>query len=149
MSASSSAEQHALRGLLLVVVEVQNIIHANEADFPTLTKIMKLVESHETAELVQLARAALETRPEASRKTFFGIVTEQDTYFSRPVDPENPPRGPIMMETYLNELHADRAQVEAMAPRFMHYGWVRVAEIHVEIPETPSAIPAAAASTHI
>ncbi len=68
-------------------------------------------------------------------RTFYGIVAEQDLYKDRPVDPESPPKGPILMETYLGELATDRAAVEALLPNFKRYGWVRLATITVDIPE--------------
>ncbi len=61
------AHDHALRGLMLLVVEVQNIIreaspreeHATAHDL--FDRIDELVQSDHAAELIQLARAALET----------------------------------------------------------------------------------------
>lgn len=69
-AAKQSAEQLALQGLLLLLVEVQN--QAREADIAevdehtatrlgALQQIEQLVESDHARELVQLARAALET----------------------------------------------------------------------------------------
>lgn len=64
------AHDHALRGLMLLLVEVQNQAreaYASEpADFDTkriaaLEQIFTLVESPETTDLLQLARVALET----------------------------------------------------------------------------------------
>ena len=66
MSTAKSAEQLALRGLLLVVVEVQNLVRAEMnlaeslGEIDGIEQIRQVVESAPTAELVQLARAALE-----------------------------------------------------------------------------------------
>lgn len=64
------AHDHALRGLMLLLVEVQNIVR--ETDFAEVDEhdakrlaafkhVEQLVESPETSNLLQLARAALET----------------------------------------------------------------------------------------
>lgn len=73
MSTVSSAEQLALRGLLLIVVEVQNLVRSRPRegapvrdvvmhDVRLQAEIAHLVEAAPTVELVQLARAALATR---------------------------------------------------------------------------------------
>ncbi len=60
----SRAEQVALHGLLLLVVEVQNLIRNNAAvgADKTVAEIDDFVHSAHARELIQLARAALETR---------------------------------------------------------------------------------------
>lgn len=148
-----SAEALALRGLLLLVIEIQNAVTRTDDDgaadpLHICCEVADLVESAHCRELVQLARAALEAPP--SRKVFFGIVTEQDLPKDRPQRHDETPRGPIMMECYLDGVARDRGETESFAKRmgFDRYGWVRVAEIHVDIPATPAAIPAAVAGVH-
>lgn len=87
------------------------------------------------------------------KRTFYAIVTEQDLPKDRrPAADDHGPKGPLLFETYLNEtgISADRAKVEDFARRhgFDRYGWVAIAEITVEIPDAPAAIPAADASVH-
>jgi hypothetical protein len=152
-----SAERMALRGILLLFVEVQNLARqagptVAEADpFQTLDAIEDLVESEPARELVQLARAALDAA--SSRKKFFGIVTQYDCgeRYREKHNAHQPerPQGPIIFEQYLNEAAADRKVLEARARTMTGYGWVRVAEISVEIPSpTPVAIPEAIAGVH-
>jgi hypothetical protein len=161
MTTRETAEQVALQGLLLVVVEVQNLAREVYAAEPTefdakriagIEQILTLVDDPKTLELVQLARAALAT-PADVRKTFYGIVTERDINdaFLAKCGNGAPVRidGPIIFEQYLNGRTADRAHVEDRARSMTGYGWVRVAEITVEIPlPTPAAIPAAVAGVH-
>jgi hypothetical protein len=156
MSTRETAEQVALQGLLLVVVEVQNLAREVYAAEPTefdakriagIEQILTLVDDPKTLELVQLARAAL-APPAVPRKVFYAIVAQQDTYIDREVDPECPPRGPIMMEHYLDANHTDRAWVENKAKQFHRYGWVSIAEVRVDIPDPPAALPAAVAGVH-
>jgi hypothetical protein len=86
------------------------------------------------------------------KRTFYGIVCEQDLPKERtPSRVGDDPRGPILMETYLDGMHVDRAKVEEFARTrgFDRYGWVAIAEITVEVPEAcAEAIPAAVASVH-
>lgn len=72
-----------------------------------------------------------------SVRTFYGVVVQQEVPIDRPVDPEWPPGGPLLMETYLNALSADRAVIEAMVDqgRWGTYGWARVATITVDLPD--------------
>lgn len=64
MSTQASASQLALRGLLLLVVEVQNILCNEELDaFEKLGDIEDVVETDAVRELIQLARAALADQP--------------------------------------------------------------------------------------
>jgi hypothetical protein len=60
-----SPERHALRGLLLAIVEVQNLAReGNESTaFETMSDIYEHVESNHVREYVQLARAILDTPP--------------------------------------------------------------------------------------
>lgn len=144
------AHDHALRGLLMLANEVEHtllLLRAGEIDGDAFVdKIAALIETPQHLELVMLARAALETPAPTNRKTFYGIVSEQD--LPKGHSEEATARGPILMETYLNAESADRAQVESIGGRFAKYGWVRIAEVHVDFPETPAAIPAASALTH-
>lgn len=58
---TESAEQMALRGLLLLVVEVQNVLADEEIDmFEKIEQVEDLVETDHAREYVQLARAALD-----------------------------------------------------------------------------------------
>lgn len=59
MSVVAEAETLALRGLLLIVVEVQNIVRTNRPSLMVRDDVVELVESATTRELVQLAQAAL------------------------------------------------------------------------------------------
>jgi len=84
------------------------------------------------------------------KRTFYGIVCEQD--LPKGHRDESNARGPILMEVYLIEdsISADRAKVEecARAHGFSRYGWYSIAEITVEIPDPPAAIPADQAAVH-
>jgi hypothetical protein len=86
------------------------------------------------------------------KRTFYGIVVEQDTPKDRRRPSDDPPRGPLLMECYLGPetISPDRAKVEAFARThgFDRYGWVAIAEITVDIPDAPAAVPAEAASVH-
>lgn len=70
-------------------------------------------------------------------KTFYSVVTQYDCDPNgKHCSAEDPAEGPIMMETYLNEEHANKAYVERLAAeRFNTYGWARVATITIDIPE--------------
>lgn len=57
---TESAERLSLRGLLLLVVELQNQVRA---EYTSAQNIRDLVESDHTREMVQLARAALGSVP--------------------------------------------------------------------------------------
>lgn len=152
-----SAEALALRGLLLRLVEVESALaalRAGENDGNEFVdRVVDLIESPDHRELVQLARAALETPPATpNRNVFYGIVTQYDRserYRDRVDRLQHPCDGPIIFEQYLNDETAVRANLEERAKRRTGYGWVRIAEIHVEIPEAaPRAIPADQAATH-
>lgn len=143
----NTTTHHALHGLLLLLVEAQNILRQENRQSELVRgELSDLVESAHARELVQQARTLLEA-PRGQR--FFAIVTEQDL----PKDHEYSvtARGPIMMETYLDGVHTARDQLEQFAKRngFDRYGWVRIAEVHVDIPAAAQrAIPAAAAGVH-
>jgi hypothetical protein len=68
MTTRETAEQVALQGLLLLVVEVQNQVRQITEDstredlFTVLANIDAVVDSQQSTELVQLARAALDVR---------------------------------------------------------------------------------------
>jgi len=154
-----TAEQVALQGLLLILAEVQNQVRASrDAEkgervaklFGSFEQIEQLVEGAHAAEMIQLARAAIATTSTSTRRTFFAIVTEQDLPKDRkPLFESEHPRGPLLMETYL-DYHVDRAAVERRAREgsWSKYGWVRIATVTVDIPDPPAAIPAAAAAFH-
>jgi hypothetical protein len=158
MSATQqSAERTALQGLLLLLVEVQNqaglpdfaeVGEETTARLDAARQIEQLVNSPHASEMIQLARAALGSTSRSSTvNRFFAIVCEQD--LPKEHRAAATAEGPIMMETMLNAFHTDRAWVENKAKAFTHYGWVRVAEVLVDIPEQPrAAIPAAAAAVH-
>lgn len=75
MNTQESAELMALRGLLLLVVEVQNIVrqvnHKTTAEDYALAlgRVAHIVDGAHAAELVQLAKAALQTKPEIKNET--------------------------------------------------------------------------------
>lgn len=155
--AAESTEKAVLRGLLLLLVEVQNILRDTTDTekgekvarlFGKYDQISELAESPHAAELIARARKLLETPK--NRRTFYGIVNEQD--LPKGHREEATARGPILMEVYLDaqSIAADRDKTEefARAHGFARYGWVAIAEISVEIPDPPAAIPAAAAGVH-
>lgn len=147
-AATESAAQLALRGLLLLVVEVQNHVRAAGDPVMHFAEIQELIDSDHSREFVQLARAALASTPASTnRKTFYAIVSEQDL----PKDHKcaSQARGPILMETYLGKDTSNREHLEAIRARFAQYGWSTIAEVLVDIPATPAAIPAAAAGMHV
>lgn len=156
------AERHALQGLLMTVVETQNIVRSTPGEGAPVDEVVmhdvllrkqveQFVDSAYTRELVQLARTLLEA-PAANRKTFYGIVTQFDCgtkYRERSLARAPRNDGPIIFEQYLNAHTADLPYMAEKAKSKTDYGWVRIAEIHVEIPEpTPAALPAAAAGVH-
>jgi len=152
-AALEPAERLALRWLLEFLTEISQLVSVvdrgdDDECMEFTERVNAIVESSKLRELELLARAALSTQAPANRKVFYGIVCEQDVDKRRRVDPEDPPRGPILMECYLSGIAEDRAQVEALTGRFSCYGWVRIAEIHVDIPDAPAAIPADKAATH-
>lgn len=60
----SSPDSTALRGLLLILVEVQNLVRAQGNDINeayAATQLRDLVESEHAHECINLARAALDT----------------------------------------------------------------------------------------
>ena len=78
MNTHSRAEQVALHGLLLLVVEVQNAVrgdldyrphklyeHISQHAIETVEALENIVDSAHARELIQLARAALETRADS------------------------------------------------------------------------------------
>lgn len=155
---SPTAEQVALQGLLLIVAEIQNEVRASHVGqlgeivgpwLRSLEQIEQLVEGAHTAEMVQLARAAIASTSTSTRQTFFGVVTEFDCDEKYRNRHQYENHGPIIFEQYLNEHTRDRAALEAKARAMTQYGWARVAEITVDIPVTPAAaIPADQAATH-
>jgi hypothetical protein len=70
-------------------------------------------------------------------RTFYGVVVQQDMPIDRPEDPDYPFNGPMLMETHLNALSADRTVIEALVEggRWARYGWMRVATITVDLPD--------------
>lgn len=73
-----------------------------------------------------------------AEKVFYAVVTQFDCDpQSKWVSSDNPPRGPLLLERYLNNEHAQSQELtQKDAERFRHnYGWTRVAKVIVDIPE--------------
>lgn len=67
-------------------------------------------------------------------KTFYAIVTQFDCSPEQAARYDQQQNGPVLYECYLNEEAANEDLVRKRAEGFAANGWVRVAEVNVDIP---------------
>lgn len=138
MSATTkSAEQLALQGLLLLIVEAQNIVRDESAEMHEVSeRIEQLVESPHARELVQLARGALEAPATVGWNPVSVVPTAPGFYLTTCTNDDGTDP----------QVHTAHFSINRRKPYWSHnvIAWRE----RPEACQPPAAIPAAAAGVH-
>ena len=71
-----------------------------------------------------------------AERTFYGIVTQFDCDEASSTKYSMERKGPLLFECYLSEWSSDEKRVNTHAASFSKNGWVRVAKIIVDVPDS-------------